>query len=116
MIKRNGQYSKVVKENMRGGEGSVLIENLWDPSSELKAKNRLFAKLTLEPGSSIGFHNHDNEEEVFVITGGVAEMNDNGIVETLYPGDTILTADGAGHSVKSVGDDNLEMLAVISCY
>ncbi len=116
MIRRNGEYCRVVKDNMRGGEGSVLIESLWDPYKELKANNRLFARLTIEPGGSIGFHKHENEEEVFVIVNGVAEMDDDGNVERLYPGDTILTADGAGHSVKSVGDRDLEMLAVISCY
>ena len=116
MIKRDGNYEKIVKEEMRGGAGKVVIEKLWDPESELKANNRLFAKLTLEPGSSIGFHKHENEEEVFVIIKGAAEADDNGKTETLYPGDTILTANGAGHSVKSVGDETLEMLAVISCY
>lgn len=116
MIKRNNEYEKIVNEKMRGGEGKVLIEKFWNPETELKANNRLFAKLTLEPGSSIGFHNHNDEEEVFVIINGIAEVDDNGTKELLYPGDTILTADGAGHSVKSVGDENLEMLAVISCY
>ena len=116
MIKRNGNYEKIIKKEMRGGTGEILIEKFWDPETELKANNRLFAKLTIEPGSSIGFHNHDNEEEVFVITKGVAEVDDNGKKETLHPGDTILTADGAGHSIKSIGDDTLEVLAVISCY
>lgn len=116
MIKRKNEFEKNVKEEMRGGDGKVLIEKLWDPETELKANNRLFAKLTLEPGSSIGFHNHNDEEEVFVILNGVAEADDNGKKELLYPGDTILTGDGAGHSIKSVGDDRLEMIAVISCY
>ena len=116
MIKRNGNYEKIIKKEMRGGTGEILIEKFWDPETELKANNRLFAKLTIEPGSSIGFHNHDNEEEVFVITKGVAEVDDNGKKDTLYPGDTILTADGAGHSIKSIGDTTLEVLAVISCY
>ena len=116
MIKRNGNYEKIIKKEMRDGTGEVLIEKFWDPETELKANNRLFAKLTLEPGSSIGFHNHDNEEEVFVITKGVAEVDDNGNKDILYPGDTILTADGAGHSMKSIGDTTLEVVAVISCY
>ena len=116
MIKRNGTYDKTVRKNMREGDGSVLIEKLWNPETELKADNRLFAKLTLDPGSSIGFHQHENEEEVFVILKGVAEMDDDGEKVTLHSGDTILTGDGAGHAVKSVGDEPLEMLAVISCY
>jgi mannose-6-phosphate isomerase-like protein (cupin superfamily) len=116
MIKKNGNFEKIIKKEMRGGKGEVIIEKLWNEETELKANNRLFAKLILTPGSSIGFHKHENEEEVFVIIQGQAEMDDNGKVEILNPGDTILTADGAGHSVKSIGDTNLEMLAVISCY
>ena len=116
MIKRADEFVTVINKEMRGGYGEVKIEKLWEPGKELKANNRLFAKLTLKPGDSIGFHNHIDEEEVFVVLKGVAEMDDNGKSETLYPGDTILTADGAGHSVKSVGNENLEMIAVISCY
>jgi mannose-6-phosphate isomerase-like protein (cupin superfamily) len=116
MIKKNASYERIIKKEMRGGNGEVVIEKLWDPETELKANNRLFAKLILEPGSSIGFHKHENEEEVFVILKGVAEADDDGTKVTLFPGDTILTGDGAGHSVTSVGDVPLEMIAVISCY
>lgn len=116
MIKRQEDFESRVLENMRGGEGSVRIEKIWNPKTELKANNRLFAKLVLEPGSSIGFHKHEDEEEVFVVLRGVAEADDDGEAVTLNMGDSILTADGAGHSIKSVGDEALELLAVISCY
>ena len=116
MIKRDGTYETILKERMRNGEGVVRIEKLWNPETELKAANRLFAKLILEPGSSIGFHRHENEEEVFYVIKGIAEADDDGETVTLNPGDTILTGDGAGHSIKSVGTEPLELLAVISLY
>lgn len=116
MIRRKEDFSIDVRENMRGGEGSVKIEKLWEPGKDLKANNRLFAKLTLEPGCGIGFHNHENEEEVFVILKGKAEADDNGKTVILNAGDTILTGDGGGHAIKNVGDDTLEIMAVISCY
>ena len=116
MIKRKEDYKRVIREKMRGGTGRVTIETLWDPETELKANNRLFAKLIIEPGSSIGFHAHENEEEVFVILKGSAEADDNGMAVILNPGDTILTGDGAGHSIKALGNETLEVLAVISCY
>jgi mannose-6-phosphate isomerase-like protein (cupin superfamily) len=116
MIRKKGSYAVEIKEKMRGGDGSVRIEKFWEPEKELKAKNRLFAKLVLEPGSGIGFHNHDKEEEVFVILKGKAEVDDNGVKTALGEGDTILTGNGAGHSIKCVGDTTLEVLAVISCY
>jgi len=116
MIKKTSEYKSEIREKMRGGEGSVKIEHFWSPGTELKAKTRLFAKLTLAPGSSIGFHNHENEEEVFVILKGTAEADDNGKTVVLKQGETILTGNGAGHSIRNPGPDDLEVLAVISSY
>ncbi len=115
MIRRENEYSLTTCENMRGGDGEIKIEHYWG-KDELLAKTRLFAKLTIQPGDSIGNHSHDNEEEVFVILQGKAEMSDNGQLVILNPGDTILTANGAAHSVKSIGDIPLEMMAVIVTY
>ncbi|MFA6291637.1 MAG: cupin domain-containing protein [Victivallales bacterium] len=116
MIKRSSELKCEVREKMRGGNGIVMIEHFWEPGTELKAKTRLCAKLTLAPGDSIGFHKHDNEEEVYIIISGVAEAEDNGKIERLCPGDTILTGNGAGHSIKSVGTEPLEVIAIINCY
>jgi mannose-6-phosphate isomerase-like protein (cupin superfamily) len=116
MIRRKGNFETEVRENMRGGDGSVKIEKLWDPEKDLKANNRLFAKLTIEPGCGIGFHNHDKEEEVFVILKGKAEADDNGETVLLNAGDTILTGNGTGHAIKNIGDETLEIIAVISSY
>ncbi|MFZ2658622.1 MAG: cupin domain-containing protein [Victivallales bacterium] len=116
MIHRAKDLKCEVREKMRGGNGKVKIEHFWEAGKDLKAKTRLCAKLTLEPGDSIGFHTHDNEEEVYIITRGEAEAEDNGKTEKLFPGDTILTGGGAGHSIKSVGKEPLEVIAVIHCY
>lgn len=116
MIKRKEEFQTEIRKNMRGGDGEVRIEKLWDPEKDLKANNRLFAKLVLEPGSGIGFHNHDDEEEIFVILKGTAEADDNGKKVVLNTGDTIITGDGAGHAIKNIGDDTLEIMAVISRY
>ncbi|HOK04051.1 MAG TPA: cupin domain-containing protein [Victivallales bacterium] len=116
MIKTKGNYTLENRKKMRGGEGEVKIEKLWEPGSELKAKTRLFARLIIEPGSSIGFHKHENEEEVFYILKGTAEINDNGDIFILNEGDSSLTGAGRGHSIKALGNETLEVLAVISEY
>ncbi len=115
MIRRNGTYKSEERTAMRGGDGSVKIEHFWSPETELKSATRMFARLTLKPGSSIGFHRHDGEEEVFVVLQGKAEADDNGTTVTLLPGDTILTGD-AGHAIRSVGTEDLVLVAVITTY
>lgn len=116
MIRRTGEFRTELRNEMRGGHGTVKIEHFWEPNSEMRAKNRMFAKLTLEPGCSIGFHPHDAEEETFVVIRGKAEADDNGEIVELNVGDTILTGNGDGHAIRSIGDEPLELLAVISTY
>lgn len=114
MIRRDGQYATDLRSKMRGGDGVVRIEHFWDEAKELHGANRLFARLTLEPGTSIGFHRHEHEAEVFVVLSGIGEVDDDGTPGTVRAGDTILTADGAGHAIRCAGNDPLVLLAVIT--
>ena len=116
MIRRAGSYEVSVREDMRGGKGAVKIEHYWQ-KDELKGKTRLCARLTIEPGASIGFHDHVDEEEVFIVLSGQGKVREDGDQEAVVnPGDTILTGDGGGHAVESIGDEPLEMVAVIVQY
>ena len=112
MVNRESSYQAQVNEKMRGGDGVTKIEHLLT-ADELNNKGRLFAKITLEPGSSIGHHVHEGEMEAFFIISGKAEYNDNGEILTLYPGDTTHTPNGAGHGIKSIGSMPLEFIALI---
>lgn len=116
MIRKSGNYRTELRENMRGGSGIVKIEHFWEPGKEMLGHNRMAARLTLPPGGSIGFHNHENEDEIFVIVKGKAEADDNGTVTILEAGDTLLTGNGAGHSIRNAGDCDLELIALISTY
>lgn len=116
MIRRDGEYKSEFREEMRGGTGSVKIEELWAPGTEMRSKNRMVSRLTLKPGDSIGFHPHDAEDEIFFVIKGRAEANDNGNLVELGVGDTILTGNGDGHAIRCIGDEPLELIAVITAY
>lgn len=116
MIRRKNQYKVDIREEMHGGNGKVKIEHLWNEENELKGKIRLMAKITLEPDCGIGFHSHEGEDEIFYIIKGTVQADDNGDTVILNPGDTILTGNGAGHSIKCISDKAAEMTAVIVTY
>ena len=111
MVHRQNDYRTDVRSEMRGGKGEIKIEHLWE--KELNSPTRMFSRITVEPGCSIGFHNHDNEEEIFYIVSGQATADDNGSIVTLNPGETILTGNGSGHSIENRGNEPLIMIAVI---
>jgi len=112
MIRRHHECPAEVREQMRGGKGRVRIEHYWR-KGELNPKTRLCAKLVLEPGASIGEHEHGQEEEVYVVLKGRGRIVEGATVTEVGPGDTILTGNGASHAVECVGAETLEMLALI---
>lgn len=115
MVRRAEEMFKEIKEQMRGGKGSVEIIHVFK-QDELKGKARLCAKIMINPGCSIGLHQHLNEEEIFYIIKGKGLVDDNGEKSEVSAGDAILTGDGAAHSVENTGSEPLEMMAVILLY
>jgi len=112
MIRRNGSYETVENENMRGGKGTVKIENLL-AKNEFYGKGRLFARITIPVGGSIGYHVHEGEMESFYIVKGNGVISDNGEDKLISPGDTVLTKSNEAHSVVCEGEEPLEMIALI---
>jgi len=115
MLKKAQDMLVEIKEQMRGGKGTVELKHIFN-KDEIKGKARLIAKITINPGCSIGLHEHVNEEEIFYIIKGKALFNDNGVMKEAEEGDSLLTGGGAVHSVENTGDVPLEMLAVILVY
>ena len=62
------QVDKV--EQMAGGKGRVIIERLLG-EKELDGKCGLYAKVTIEPNCTLGFHEHHGETETYYILSGV---------------------------------------------
>jgi len=115
MIRKKHEMEKEVRERMRDGTGSVEVLHIFR-SRELKGRTRLFARLRLPSGSSIGFHRHEGEEEIFYILSGTGEVSEGGPASRVGPGDAVHTGDGAGHSIANPGPEPLELLAVILVY
>jgi len=115
MIRKKHEMETEVRERMREGTGAIEILHVFR-SKELKGHTRLFARLRLKPGSSIGFHRHDGEEEIFYILSGTGEVGEGGPTSLVGPGDAVLTGGGGGHSIANPGPDPLELMAVILVY
>lgn len=115
MLKQAKDMVVELREKMRDGNGTVEIMHIF-PSNELKGKCRMFAKITLQPGCSIGLHAHVEEEEVYYILQGKGRVEDGGKVFEVNAGDAVLTGDGASHAIENISQGSLEMLAVVLLY
>jgi len=115
MVKRAEEMFKEIKEQMRGGKGSIEITHIFK-SDELTGKARLCATITINPGCSIGLHQHVDEEEIFYVISGRGLVDDNGTHKEVKAGDGILTGGGASHAIENIGDEPLVLFAVILLY
>jgi mannose-6-phosphate isomerase-like protein (cupin superfamily) len=100
---------------MRGGTGTVTVRHYFQ-KEEITAKTRLCAALTLPPGTSIGPHQHEGEDEVYIVTKGSGLLDDGKTQTSVTVGDAILTGNGESHAISNTGPTDLEITAVIMCY
>jgi len=110
---RKESEQTVVSKCIRGGNGEVEMHQIINSAEELCGKGRLFNKMILTPGNSIGEHYHTGDNEYFYILSGTGLYNDNGNVVRVQAGDTAICYDGQYHSMVNDGDAPLEFIALI---
>ncbi len=115
MIKKKEEMEIEERERMREGEGIIKIIHFFK-KEDFKANVRLCAKLIIQPSCSIGLHQHIDEDEVFIILKGKGILFDGKKENIVGEGDAILTGKGEAHSVKNIGEENLEIIAFIAKY
>lgn len=113
MIRKSSECQIEYREHMRDGDGTVQLTNFITGPEELNGKGRLFSRITLNPGCSIGYHVHEGDAELFYILKGTAEYNDNGTVKQVTAGDVTICPDGEGHGIANRTDEVVELIAVI---
>jgi len=112
MVKKSSDCPVELREHMRGGNGTVKLTN-FITDADLNDKGRMFGTIVLEPGCSIGWHVHEKDSEPFYILKGTAKYSDNGKEVTVTAGDITLTPAGTGHAIENIGDQTVELIALI---
>lgn len=103
---------RATKENIRGGTGQADFEYLLT-DKEMGNKAQMLAKIILHPHSSVGYHNHDGDNETYVILSGQGRFNDNGTWMEVKAGDVLFTDHGEGHSLENNTDEPMVFMALI---
>ena len=107
------KHNLETKQNVRGGNGPVHFYHVLE-TEELYGHGRLYAKLVLPPGSSIGVHEHIGETEPYYILEGTATfIDENGQRVPIEAGDVCTILPGQSHGVENTGDQDLVMMALV---
>ena len=97
---------------LMGGNGTLGFQDFMK-ADDAPGHGRVFARVTIPPGCSIGYHKHEGEFETYFILEGEAVVNDNGTEYTLHPGDMEQCVSGNSHSIENRTDKELAIIALI---
>ncbi|MCC8126924.1 MAG: cupin domain-containing protein [Clostridiales bacterium] len=112
MIKRKADIGETVVKNLQKGNGDTIFHHFMTKEESYQA-GRVFAQVTLNPGCSIGVHEHHGEFEGYYILSGEALVTDNEETAILTPGDYHMCKDGDSHGIACYGDEALQFIALI---
>ena len=101
------------ERNIFNGKGNVQMKVLAKPD-EMYKNARLFNHVTIQPGCSIGYHDHNHETEFYYIIKGEAVFNDDGKEVIFRAGDIGATGYGQGHGIENRSDEPVEMIATFA--
>lgn len=101
MLIKDTKVDKVM--NAKGGVGEVTMEHYIDEKL-INDKIVMYAKVTINPGCCLGYHQHVGNCETIVVLSGTAEYNDMGVKSVLHVGDTVFCADGDWHQIGNSAD------------
>lgn len=105
-----------VRQKVMGGEGE--IRGLHPFNADARPKNshfKMVGEMTLAVGASLGFHVHENDEEIYIIVKGAGLYTDTDKkTYPVVPGDVTVTRQGEGHALANTGNEPLVFSAVIA--
>ncbi len=113
MLRKSEDKNTVRKPAPFQGTGEITVRDLLNGPEEMSGKGRVFAHTTVHPGSAIGYHVHQGDSETYYILSGTGRYSDNGTEVMVHAGDVTYTAPGKGHGIEAVGEEPLELIALI---
>ena len=107
MIINFNDISQVKVENMRNGEGYVLLNKFNDEQNSI-------VKITIPQNGSIGLHTHIGDQEIIYVISGKGFCLEDDIEYELETGKANYCAEGKNHSIRNPYKEELVLFAVIT--
>jgi glyoxylate utilization-related uncharacterized protein len=109
-------------ENCHDGVGTIFVRQLLGIEPRLPGVPgfpedfdsclRFLHETTLPPGTSIGLHEHEGNEEIYFVVEGKGEMTVDGETAIMEPGDVCLTKSGSSHTFRNIGNTDLRIIVI----
>lgn len=104
---------KMIIENPHGGMGSITVYKILT-SEDTLGNVSLFAKVIINPQTTIGYHQHIGEAETYyVLKGQGFFINNQKERIPVKPGDVCSIEVGQSHGMENLSDHEMEIMALV---
>ena len=111
MIKNFITYEKITDNNSHGGQGTIEIQKMFR-REDFKGAWDFALRVTMSPNSSMGLHEHGDDEEMYIILSGEGLMTIEGKETRVGKGDMILNKPHGTHGLLNDSTQELELLII----
>ncbi len=111
MIKNYISTPKQTREGSHDGIGPYDLFEIWG-RSDFQSGVDFIDRMTIPPGSTVGYHKHGNNEEMYVVLEGQGTMTINNSAHAIKKGDMALNPPGGEHGLVNDSNADIELLVI----
>ncbi len=97
-VKRANREGMQALSGVHAGAGAILFDRLWD-RADFETPFAFVHAAVLLPGTGIGYHRHDDSEEIFITVDNAAQFTHNGRTASVVGGAAVPLRTGEQHAI-----------------
>lgn len=98
-------------EGSHDGKGPYELHEIWS-GSDFQSNIDFIDRVVIPPNSTVGYHKHGNNEEMYIVLEGSGEMTLNGKRTAIKKGDMILNQPEGEHGLVNHSSGNIDLLVI----
>ena len=111
MIRNFLTANKQIQKNSHQGNGAVELYEIWE-KADFSSGVDFFDRVVVLPGSTIGFHKHGVNEEMYIVQEGNGLMKIEDDEVSVGKGDMILNPAEGRHGLINNSAENMDILVI----
>lgn len=111
MIRNFLETKKGIQTSAHDGEGEVELYEIWGRSDFLSNCDFIDRQI-IPPNSTVGYHKHGNNEEMYILLEGSGVMTVNGETFKVKKGDMIKNEPYSEHGLVNDSSGNIDLLII----
>lgn len=113
MIKKN--YTEVEEKQATLSDGTEVKEVTvrWLIDENMGAKNFAMRRFEIKVDGKVPLHNHDQDHEIYILSGKGRFYNDKGEENDVAQGDIVYIPPNEKHGIDNLGKENLVFICLV---